>query len=358
VRPPRAEPFHGPGFDWRGAGPIPDAASQMLGLCLRWRQQQPGGSLTVPRLKPLMALCERQQRDTLAGGAAAQQRLAAALLRELLEGWERVDTAGVSNPHHAAARRRKVDSLTDSVDAAVATVAPAAVPEAEVAWAREHGAEFLRFIEAESQRARGTGPLPRGPLKHVLAGEAGPLLPGGLWLEFGVATGATLRLIAAAAARASGGGPAGGVVYGFDSFDGLPEPWRPGFAAGHFARPGKEPPPFDASVQDHTELVIGWFEDVLPGFLEKRPEPVALLHIDVDIYSAAAYVLRALLAAGRLRAGTVIVFDELFGYCGFEGHEFKALYETVAAGGLAFEWIGSREMRAALRLTVRARPGR
>jgi hypothetical protein len=71
--------------------------------------------------------------------------------------------------------------------------------------------------------------------------------------------------------------------------------------------------------------VKGWFEATLPGFLAAHPEPVALLHLDCDIYSAAAFVLRQLLSHGRLVAGSVIIFDELFNYCGFENHEIRAL---------------------------------
>ena len=54
--------------------------------------------------------------------------------------------------------------------------------------------------------------------------------------------------------------------------------------------------------------------------------PVALLHLDSDIYSAAIFVLRTLIADRRIVSGTVIVFDELFNYCGFENHESLALY--------------------------------
>ena len=47
--------------------------------------------------------------------------------------------------------------------------------------------------------------------------------------------------------------------------------------------------------------------------------------MDSDIYSAAIFVLRTLIADGRIVRGSVIVFDELFNYCGFENHESLAL---------------------------------
>jgi hypothetical protein len=58
--------------------------------------------------------------------------------------------------------------------------------------------------------------------------------------------------------------------------------------------------------------------------------PAALLHLDSDIYSAASFVLRTLIADRRIVRGTVIVFDELFNYCGFENHESLALYAPTS----------------------------
>ena len=59
-------------------------------------------------------------------------------------------------------------------------------------------------------------------LRYALGEIKGP----GIALEFGVASGNTLRTIAARGGRE---------VYGFDSFDGLPEAWLNGMPAGAFA---------------------------------------------------------------------------------------------------------------------------
>jgi hypothetical protein len=55
--------------------------------------------------------------------------------------------------------------------------------------------------------------------------------PEGLFLEFGVASGRTINHIAKTRS---------GPVYGFDSFEGLPEDWRSGFSKGAIA--GNLPP--------------------------------------------------------------------------------------------------------------------
>jgi hypothetical protein len=145
----------------------------------------------------------------------------------------------------------------------------------------------------------------------------------GLFLEFGVASGSTLKTIVEKAPE--------GVVHGFDSFEGLPEDWRPGFAVGAFATEKLPDVP-------GANLVVGWFDDTLPGFLEQHPGPVAFLHLDADLYSSTRTVLTAL--ASRLREGTVILFDEYFNFPGWEEHEHRAWTEFVAERGLRFEYLG------------------
>jgi hypothetical protein len=159
----------------------------------------------------------------------------------------------------------------------------------------------------------------------------------GLFLEFGVYSGGTLRQIVEAA-------PAG-TVYGFDSFQGLPEAWRPTFEAGAFA--------VDAPPEvPGAELVVGWFADTLPGFLAEHPEPVAFLHLDADLYSSTTTVLDAL--EPRLRPGTVLLFDEYFNFPDWQDHEHRAWTEFAARTGLTWEYLGftADDEQLALRLTA------
>src|SRR3569833_1483860 len=123
-------------------------------------------------------------------------------------------------------------------------------------------------------------------------------------------------------------------VFGFVSFDGLPEDWREGFPAGHFAV--DEPPEVPGA-----DLVVGLFEDTLPGFLDEHPAPVAFVHVDADLYSSARTVLTHL--GPRLGVGTVIVNGENFGYPGWREHEYRAWQELVAASGVRFDYEGFTE---------------
>jgi predicted O-methyltransferase YrrM len=165
--------------------------------------------------------------------------------------------------------------------------------------------------------------------------------PEGLYLEFGVHTGGTLRTIAELA-------PAGS-VYGFDSFEGLPEDWRTQFAAGSFAVDALPDVP-------GAELVVGWFDQVLPGFLAEHPEDVAFLHLDADLYSSTKTVLDAL--ESRLRVGTVIIFDEYFNFPEWQEHEHRAWTEFVARTGIEFEYLGFTADDEQLSLRLTAVPGR
>ena len=140
-------------------------------------------------------------------------------------------------------------------------------------------------------------------------------------LEFGVYQGRTLKIIAKARKHNQ--------VFGFDSFQGLPEDWRSNIAAGTFAT-GQLPDVAGA------ELVVGWFNDTLPGFLADHPGPVAFLHLDADLYSSTATVLEQV--GHRLKTGSVLVFDEYFNYPGWEEHEHRAWQEFVAKTGIMFRY--------------------
>ncbi|GAA4867715.1 class I SAM-dependent methyltransferase [Actinomycetospora straminea] len=181
---------------------------------------------------------------------------------------------------------------------------------------RDAVATSARFVRDAMPGAR-TFPDPSATLAHALG-----LAPrGGLALEFGVYTGTTLAAIAAARGD--------GLVYGFDSFQGLPEDWRAGFGAGTFG--DAEPPDVPGA-----ELVVGWFADTLPTFLAEHPEPVDLLHLDADLYSSTATVLEQI--GPRLRPGSVVVFDEYLNHAGWEDGEHRAWTEFVARSGLGFTY--------------------
>jgi hypothetical protein len=144
----------------------------------------------------------------------------------------------------------------------------------------------------------------------------------GLYLEFGVFTGGSINHIAQQVDQK---------VYGFDSFEGLPQRWRGRLGAGHFKV--TELP----SIRPNVTLIKGWFDKTLPEFLKGHPEDVSFLHVDCDLYASTQTIF--LNFAPRIKAGTVIVFDEYFNYPGWRNGEFKAFQEFVEAHRVQFEYL-------------------
>ncbi|MEM7155529.1 MAG: TylF/MycF/NovP-related O-methyltransferase [Myxococcota bacterium] len=163
----------------------------------------------------------------------------------------------------------------------------------------------------------------------------------GLWLEFGVYLGRTIRYMARRHP---------GPLYGFDSFEGLPEAWEGGprgdWPKGYFDLGGRVP----RLPESNVTLVKGWFHQTLPGFLREHPGPVALLHIDCDLYRSTQQVLDALVS--RLVPGSIILFDEFYNYPGFTEHEFRAFSELVERHGIEFRYLAhvADDIRAAVRI--------
>jgi hypothetical protein len=150
------------------------------------------------------------------------------------------------------------------------------------------------------------------------------LVEDGLVLEFGVATGRTLNHFARLLPNKT--------VYGFDGFRGLPEDWTSRMRRGFFARSSLP------SVRKNCSLQVGWFDATLPDFVREHTQPVALLHVDSDLYSSAKTILTEL--KNQIVPGTVIVFDEYMNYPGWQQDEFKAWQEHVWTYNIQYEYIG------------------
>jgi hypothetical protein len=150
-------------------------------------------------------------------------------------------------------------------------------------------------------------------LDHLkeMAGRASGL-GDGAFLEFGVASGTTIRLIAGVCQRP---------VVGFDWFKGLPENWRDGRQAGSFS--GEIP-----KVPENVSLEIGLIEDTLPQWLERSPPAeINFIHVDTDLYRPAKLILSQ---CAPFMNNTIIVFDEFYNYPGWKHHEYKAFNEFMA----------------------------
>ena len=131
----------------------------------------------------------------------------------------------------------------------------------------------------------------------------------GVGVEFGVYSGKTLSII-----RKHHTGP----VFGFDSFEGLPETWRKGFTKGHFFT--KQIPTIEG-----TTIVVGLFNATVPSSLEALKEPITFVHFDADLYSSTIFALEKI--TPYLSTTCIFVFDEYENYPGYKKHEYKAFQE-------------------------------
>lgn len=144
--------------------------------------------------------------------------------------------------------------------------------------------------------------------------------PRGLWLEFGVGSGkSTAALVARMRAEMPG---AGTILHGFDSFQGLPTSWEhTKLGIGTFSTGGQIPEHL-AGMPD-VMVHVGLFSSTLPDLDAFGQTPVAFAHVDVDLYASAVEVLTKIVC--QLHTGSVLMFDELVNYAGFElSGEYRA----------------------------------
>jgi len=159
----------------------------------------------------------------------------------------------------------------------------------------------------------------------------------GLYLEFGVWKGSTIRYIAERA---------GQTIYGFDSFTGVEKQWTYRHDMKHFDLGGQPP----INLPSNVELVVGYFEDTLPVFVVTHNQPIRFLHVDSDIYDSATTILSNL--SQNIVSGSIIVFDNYFNYPTWQQHEHKAFREFTDRFAKQYEYIGfaSTHLSVAVRI--------
>ena len=186
---------------------------------------------------------------------------------------------------------------------------------------REALSDTGRFVEQHMPLAR-SFPGPPDLISHAVSCVSS--LEHGLVCEFGVATGNSINYIASLLPQTT--------VFGFDSFEGLPEDWREEYPRGSFQI--ERLPEVSANVT----LKKGWFSDTLPDFLEQHSGQAVFVHVDCDLYSSTKDIFNLL--APRIGPGTVLVFDEYFNYPGWREGEYKAFMEFINRTGYEFEYLG------------------
>jgi hypothetical protein len=168
----------------------------------------------------------------------------------------------------------------------------------------------------------------------------------GMFCEFGVYRGITINSIAEKFPN--------NIVWGFDSFEGLPEDWITTdneiiWPKGHFSVTDLP------QVKNNVRLIKGWFNETLPTWVEKHASNISFLHIDCDLYSSTKTIFDSL--NQYIVKDTIISFDEIYHFGNpkkytkwYEG-EFKALKEWLEEYDREAEIISrSQHMQSAIKV--------
>jgi O-methyltransferase len=190
-----------------------------------------------------------------------------------------------------------------------------------------------RFRQATAQQKLCGQGLPeataqnRWQLLELAIAHIGPATPLTL-LEFGVAKGQSLALFAKRFVNTES------QFVGFDSFQGLPEDWKPGptIAKGTFSTGGEPPRIPDRRVH----FVKGWFQNTVAEFFKSPTADLSrtvLVHYDSDLYSSTLFLLTTV---WHFVPEYFFIMDD------FAFDESVALLDFSSAYPVTIEWLAKR----------------
>jgi hypothetical protein len=176
-------------------------------------------------------------------------------------------------------------------------------------WLRAHG--FRPGLRVRSREAL---------FRHLAAEFAERTV---LYLEFGVAQGASIRLWSQLLRNPDS------ALHGFDSFLGLPHDWSlEGHQRGYFSTGGRTPEIDDPRVR----FFVGWFEETLPEYRWPEHE-VLVVVMDADLYTSTSTALHHV--KDRLAPGSYLYFDQFHHRC----DELRAFAELLDENPFEFDLV-------------------
>ena len=116
----------------------------------------------------------------------------------------------------------------------------------------------------------------------------------------------------------------------FDSFEGLSEDRKfTNDPKGSYSNNNNIP-----KLNKNVNLIVGNLFNTLNPFLKKLNNKIIFVHIDTDTYETTRFILKEI--KPHLVSGSIIVFDELHNFLGWEMGEAKALFEIFKIDELEF----------------------
>lgn len=159
-----------------------------------------------------------------------------------------------------------------------------------------------------------------------------------LFLEFGVYTGGSINLFSKQLKSINE------TIYGFDTFEGLTEDWLTHvfFPKGSLSLNNKLP-----KVAKNAILIKGKIQDTLDNFLKDNlKKKILFAHMDMDTYASTRFALAKI--KPFLEKGSVILFDEFYGYPNWQQEEYKAFTEVFKEN--EYKFIAFCESEAAIQI--------
>ena len=133
-------------------------------------------------------------------------------------------------------------------------------------------------------------------------------------------------------------------IYGFDSFEGLKEDWvGTNMTKGTFNLNKKLP-----KLNKNVVPIVGWVQDSLSKFLEEHKPKINFVHLDLDTYESTKFVLTKI--KPYLLKKSIVAFDELYNYPGWEVGEYKALKENFNENEYKFIAFSQTGLQAAIQI--------
>ena len=137
--------------------------------------------------------------------------------------------------------------------------------------------------------------------------------PDFIYIEFGVFSGTSINFFSNKIKKN---------IYGFDSFEGLKEDWLgTTVQKGTFDLKKKIP-----KLNTNVIPIVGWIQDTLPKFLNEKQPKICFIHMDVDTYESSKFILEKI--KPFLTNNSIILFDEIYNFEGWDVGEYKALKEV------------------------------
>ena len=159
-----------------------------------------------------------------------------------------------------------------------------------------------------------------------------------LFLEFGVFRGDSINLFSEFLRKKNL------TIYGFDSFDGLEEEWSMNEynPIGTFSLNKKKP-----KVSNNVKLIVGKVQETLENFLkENYGKKITFAHLDMDTYTPTKFTLEKI--KPLLNKGSILLFDQFYGFPNWQDHEFKAFKEVFKEG--EYRYIAFCESEVAIEM--------